>query len=49
MLSQYAHESLLAQELNINNFLWIDAMDKPVSNDTNPNSIDGCDAKLFEK
>ncbi len=49
LLFQDVYGSPLAHQLNINNYIWIDALTKPFSNDTDPNSIGVCDTKLLEK
>jgi hypothetical protein len=43
------HESPLTDEMNLGNFIWIDVLDKSLSNDTNLNSINGCSVKLLTK
>ena len=47
LLFLHDHEALCAHEMNLNNFTWIDALGKPLSNNTNPNSTGGCGAKLL--
>ena len=43
------HESLVIQEINSNNFIWIDVLDKRLSNGKNGSSLSFSYQNLFKK
>jgi hypothetical protein len=49
LLFQSGHGSLLIREMNLNNFIWMDAPNKPLSNSENRSSLSFSYQKLFKK